>query len=221
MFRKRGDYICNKEEEKMSQQARPVSSGASPPARRGYSSVTGSYGMLGLQGVLQNDTNTLTNRGYDLNTLGLNLASTEPLYPTFANPWADGPSKVQPEFRIPQCYYVNPPHLKFAMFQKFQLDSLFYIFYSMPRDVLQLAAAQELYNRDWRFHKELGVWMTRVPGVEPTMKTDTFEQGSFFFFNPDRWNKERRDNVTLKYEQIEEKEAPQQQQAPPGQPRTG
>ncbi|KAL8528171.1 hypothetical protein ACS0TY_005829 [Phlomoides rotata] len=33
-----------------------------------------------------------------------------------------------------------------AYFSKFQLDTLFYIFYSMPKDESQLYAANELYN---------------------------------------------------------------------------
>lgn len=38
--------------------------------------------------------------GTDLTTLGLNLNSTESLWKTFASPWADGPSKPDPEFKV-------------------------------------------------------------------------------------------------------------------------
>lgn len=38
--------------------------------------------------------------GTDLTTLGLNLNSTESLWKTFASPWADGPSKAEPEFKV-------------------------------------------------------------------------------------------------------------------------
>ena len=34
------------------------------------------------------------------------------LYTTFASPWSEGPTTVQPEFRIPQCYFMTPPHLR-------------------------------------------------------------------------------------------------------------
>ena len=44
----------------------------------------------------------------------------------------------------------------------FQLETLFYIFYNMPRDTLQAYAATELYNRDWRYHKDLKLWFTRA-----------------------------------------------------------
>jgi hypothetical protein len=91
------------------------------------------------------------------------------------------------------------------MFQRFHLETLFYIFYSMPADVLQLAAAQELYNRDWRFHKEKKLWFTRAPGVEPTIKTATYEKGAYLVFDPEKWTKERKDDFILVYDQLEEK----------------
>ena len=36
---------------------------------------------------------------------------------------------------------------------RYKDDILFYMFYTNVGDVLQLAAAAELYNRDWRYHK--------------------------------------------------------------------
>ena len=40
-----------------------------------------------------------------------------------------------------------------AHIEKLRVETLFYIFYSMPRDAMQAAAAVELYNRKWRYHK--------------------------------------------------------------------
>lgn len=165
------------------------------------------YGLTGLVSVIRasdQDINALA-LGFDLTTLGLNLNSADYLYTTFASPYSEGPTRVQPEFRIPQCYFMNPPHLRFQMFQRFHLETLFYIFYSMPCDVLQLAAAQELYNRDWRFHKEKKLWFTRAPNTEPILKTETYEKGSFLVFDPNKWLKERKDDYTLVYDQLEEK----------------
>ena len=50
--------------------------------------------------------------GTDLTTLGLNLNSSDCLYATFASPWADSPAQRDPEFNLPQCYYMQPPALK-------------------------------------------------------------------------------------------------------------
>mmetsp|Transcript_31040 Transcript_31040/g.96037 ORF Transcript_31040/g.96037 Transcript_31040/m.96037 type:complete len:106 (+) Transcript_31040:1356-1673(+) len=90
------------------------------------------------------DLNTLA-LGSDLTTLGLNLNSAECLYATFASPWAEAPTTREPQFNLPMCYYMQPPPLKTSHLSKFQLETLFYIFYAMPKDVLQAYSAQELY----------------------------------------------------------------------------
>ena len=38
---------------------------------------------------------------------------------------------------------------------RYKDDILFYMFYTNVGDVLQMAAAAELYNRDWRWGREL------------------------------------------------------------------
>ena len=48
-----------------------------------------------------------------------------------------------------------------AMFSKFQHETLFYIFYSMPGEEAQLYAADELIHRGWGFHKEIKAWLMR------------------------------------------------------------
>jgi len=118
------------------------------------------YGLLGILKVIRMtdpDLNTLA-LGMDLTTLGLNLNSPECLYATFASPWSDTPAKKDPEFYLPPCYYMNPPQLKTAHLAKFSLETLFYIFFNMPRDTLQAYAAAELYNRGWKYHRELKTW---------------------------------------------------------------
>jgi len=53
---------------------------------------------------------------------------------------------------------MQPPALKTGHLSKFELETLFYIFYALPKDVLQAYAAQELYTREWRYHMELKLW---------------------------------------------------------------
>merc|ERR1719253_54988 len=103
------------------------------------------------------DLNTLA-LGMDLTTLGLNLNSPECLYATFASPWSETPARKDPEFYLPQCYYMNPPQLKQAHLQKFSLETLFYMFFNMPRDTLQAYAAAELYNRGWKYNPKMQNW---------------------------------------------------------------
>ena len=57
--------------------------------------------------------------------------------------------------QVPACYKQTPPRLKPGYFSKFQQDTLFYIFYSMPADEAQIFAADELASRGWGFNKEL------------------------------------------------------------------
>jgi len=80
------------------------------------------------------------------------------LYSTFASPWVDTPATKDPHFTLPSCYNMQPPALKTGHLQEFTLETLFYIFYTMPRDSLQAYAAQELYRREWRYHQELRLW---------------------------------------------------------------
>jgi CCR4-NOT transcription complex subunit 2 len=69
------------------------------------------------------------------------------LYATFTSPWADNNQAVgliEPEYHLPSCYNVQPPPPAQSKIGSFSDETLFYIFYSMPRDILQEAAAQEL-----------------------------------------------------------------------------
>mmetsp|Transcript_2079 Transcript_2079/g.3202 ORF Transcript_2079/g.3202 Transcript_2079/m.3202 type:complete len:278 (-) Transcript_2079:65-898(-) len=133
--------------------------------------LSGDYGLLGLLGIIRvSDGNASLALGTDLTRLELELNSSEPLYTTFAGPWATNTTNntkenkllVQPYYSIPPCYYTpQVPPLKTGHLAKFPLETLFYIFYAIPQDILQAYAAQELYARDWNYHKELKIWMIR------------------------------------------------------------
>mmetsp|Transcript_2099 Transcript_2099/g.6351 ORF Transcript_2099/g.6351 Transcript_2099/m.6351 type:complete len:165 (+) Transcript_2099:1144-1638(+) len=124
---------------------------AKPSADTGISSDFGNpeqqtkFGLLGLLDVIRMtnaDLNTLA-LGSDLTTLGLNLNSAECLYATFASPWAEAPTTREPQFNLPMCYYMQPPPLKTSHLSKFQLETLFYIFYAMPKDAHQPVSLDE------------------------------------------------------------------------------
>lgn len=166
------------------------------------------YGLLGLLGVIRMNDADLSSLalGIDLTTLGLNLNSPDNLYKTFGSPWSNEPAKGDPDFHIPACYFAEqPPALQPIHFQKFQTLILFYIFYSMPKDEAQLCASNELYNRGWFYHRELRLWFTRIPNVEPLVKTPVYERGSYGCFDPNNWETVRKDNFVLHYELIEKK----------------
>ncbi|XP_050203587.1 probable NOT transcription complex subunit VIP2 isoform X2 [Mercurialis annua] len=166
------------------------------------------FGLLGLLSVIRMSDPDLTSLalGIDLTTLGLNLNSTENLHKTFGSPWSDEPAKGDPEFNVPQCYYAKqPPPLHQGYFSKFTVETLFYIFYSMPKDEAQLHAANELYNRGWFYHKEHRLWFIRVANVEPLVKSNTYERGSFHCFDPNTFEIIRKDNFVVHYEALEKR----------------
>lgn len=179
--------------------------------KKGFS-VPDRFGLLGILSVIRMtdpDLNTLAS-GVDLTTLGLNLNSAEILYPSFVSPFAEGPSRREPEFLLPHCYYVQPPLLPpRSKLQLLSEETIFYIFYSMPKDPLQADAAAELYNRDWRYHKEHQRWFRRVIGTDPQIKTATYERGSYFYFEYTTWEKIRKDNFVLTYDALEGKREPE------------
>jgi CCR4-NOT transcription complex subunit 2 len=53
---------------------------------------------------------------------------------------------------------------------RYKDDILFFMFYTNVGDVLQLAAAAELYNRDWRYHK--------VPNISSPQRCGTGTVGT-------------------------------------------
>ena len=136
----------------------PASAAAGPA-----NTAPDAYGLQGLLNVIRmpdRDVHALA-LGYDLATLGLNLNTSDPLHSSFAYPWGDTPVTHEPHFTLPQCYKMPQPALKTGHLARFEYSTLFYMFYGMPRDILQAYAAQELYAREWRYHPELKLWFRR------------------------------------------------------------
>lgn len=169
--------------------------------------VTDRFGLLGLLGVIRISNPELSSLalGIDLMTLGLNLNSSESLHKRFASPWSEEPAKGEPHYNIPECFNNKPPPvLNQDCFLRFRPETLFYIFYSMPKDEAQLYAANELHARGWFYHRELRLWFARVPKVELLVKTNTYERGCYFCFDPNTWDTVRKDNFVVQYEMVED-----------------
>ncbi|VDP03151.1 unnamed protein product [Soboliphyme baturini] len=132
--------------------------------------------------------------GHDLTQLGLNLNAPEKnLHQNFGGPWADVPCRPQDiDFTIPLEYQTNSAvaeKLTPIKLNRYSDDLLFYFFYNFGGEVFQLAAAAELYNRDWRYHKEDRIWLTRAPGMIPVEKSTAYERGTYYVFDPSHWRK--------------------------------
>ncbi|KAG6382536.1 hypothetical protein SASPL_157789 [Salvia splendens] len=123
-------------------------------ATPGSQSIPDQYGMLGLISIVKKVNPTLATLalGLDLTTLGLNLNSSETLHKKFSSPWSDEPVRGEPEFSVPERISIVCPlrvfyfylNLQQTYFARFRPETLFYIFYSMPKDEAQLFAANEL-----------------------------------------------------------------------------
>lgn len=138
--------------------------------------------------------------GLDLTSLGLDLNSPEPLYKTFDSPWEGGQGTQsdrdaglvqgntartkEASYKLPSCYYMQPPGLRSSHFSKFQLGTLFYIFYNMPGDVLQLLAAIELYARTWHYHKGLKLWFSCDAQI-----LSSYSRGVYVYFDIKAWER--------------------------------
>ena len=73
------------------------------------------------------------------------LIRDRPLHPTFGGPFAQFPTRpLQPDFTLPTCYTVLNVHKLDEKISSFSDETLFYMFYTMPRDVMQEVAAIEL-----------------------------------------------------------------------------
>ena len=174
--------------------------------------VNDQFGIVGLLTFIraaENDPNLVALApGIDLTTLGLNLNSPENLYSTFQSPWIDLPCRPQDiDFHVPAEYLTNiyiRDKLAPIKLNRYGEDLLFFLFYMNGGDVLQLASAAELYSRDWRYHKEERVWITRAPNVEPLVKTSSYERGTYYFFDAQNWRKVPKE-FHLEYEKLEDR----------------
>ncbi|EMD39642.1 hypothetical protein CERSUDRAFT_71526 [Gelatoporia subvermispora B] len=181
------------------------------PAQQVLMSPADRWGLLGLLALIKSadpDQNLLS-IGTDLGTMGLDMQTPGSLYSTFITPWADSSAAhtVEPDFHLPGCYNVQPPPPTPGKVAAFSDETLFFMFYASPRDQLQEIAAQELFGRNWRFHKELRLWITKETGTTPSQKVAGGEHGTYSYWDPENWEKSRKE-MTVLYADLEEKTLP-------------
>lgn len=62
------------------------------------------------------------------------------------------------------------------------------------------------YARQWRYHKELAVWLTKDPGAEPIEKGPNYERGTYIIFDPAVFSRvETPKDFTLQYDMLEDR----------------
>ncbi|KAJ4951814.1 hypothetical protein NE237_028646 [Protea cynaroides] len=142
--------------------------------------------------------------------LGTDLITLGSLLP----PWSAEPEKGEHVYTVPES----------RLLFKIQPETLFYIFYSLLKDEAQLPKGKikingttpfldltisclifSQANRGWFYHRELRLWLIRVSNMEPLVKTNTYERGSYLCFDPNTWETVRKDNFVLHYKMLEKR----------------
>lgn len=108
-----------------------------------------------------------------------------------------------PRHYVPKNAFPTPPHYPQepltifdnpALFEKIDLDTLFYVFYHQQGTYQQYLSAKELKKQSWRFHKKYLTWFQRHE--EPKQITDDFEQGTYRYFDwESMWIQRRKTNL--------------------------
>ncbi|XP_059078065.1 probable NOT transcription complex subunit VIP2 [Cryptomeria japonica] len=173
------------------------------------------FGLMGLRDVINGTDSNVTTlaMGRDKDTLN----SYDNLYCSHNFPWSARIPNPQPQYKLPSCYLRQVPKLHkenlvttvYNMFPSYiadlNQDTLFFIFYSTPNDEAQLLAANELHNRDWLYHKQLRVWLKHNGSEQPKIKTNTYEKGSYVYFDPHKWSYIEKEELTVFYDKLEKR----------------
>ncbi|VDO00449.1 unnamed protein product [Rodentolepis nana] len=153
--------------------------------------IDNQFGMIGLMKLIQIEPyfDTLA-PGIKLPALGLSNCSLpgelhkvfgSPLNDTCVIPPHDLDYPVPPEYRI--RFRSNTKLSPDPPLELLDDNTLFYIFYNFCKEELQLVAAKELYDRDWRYHKKKLRWLTRAQGSE-VIREGLTETGTYYVYEP-------------------------------------
>ena len=168
------------------------------------------YGLPGLLAMIRNPSQDISSLaiGQDLTALGLDLNSSSPLHTQLLSPFSlQAPSRpLDMNFHIPACYNVANVQPLQQRISGLSEDTLFYIFYSMPRDIHQELVAEELNARKWRFHKAEKMWVTRDESYDAPREVEpgVSESGTYLWWDWQNWKKVRRSCV-LRYSDLDDR----------------
>lgn len=68
------------------------------------------------------------------------------------------------------------------------------------------------YARHWRWHRDMGYWLTKDPRADATEKSATYERGTYIFFDPTIWQRVEQKDFELLYSALEDRSQHHQQQ---------
>ena len=103
--------------------------------------------------------------------------------------------------------YPKTPNMKLLQpefFKKYDVDTLFFIFFYFPGTSQQYFAGKELHRRGWVFHKNYGSWFLMVG--EPTESNAEYTVGKFDYLDhtSESWNIRSKSNFKIDNSIIEQ-----------------
>lgn len=89
-------------------------------------------------------------------------------------------------------------------FTKLSTETLFFVFYYMEGTKAQYLAAKALKKQSWRFHTKYMMWFQRHE--EPKVVTDEYEQGTYIYFDYEKWGQRKKEGFTFEYRFLEDRD---------------
>lgn len=109
-------------------------------------------------------------------------------------------------FSTPTYYNQTPlahsDSLEF--YQRLATETLFFVFYYMEGTKAQYLAAKALKKQSWRFHTKYMMWFQRHE--EPKIINEEFEQGTYIYFDYEKWGQRKKEGFTFEYKYLEDRE---------------
>ncbi|EDW77357.2 uncharacterized protein Dwil_GK18132 [Drosophila willistoni] len=159
------------------------------------SSMLDSFGLLGLAttlGYASQNPNMFGDDAYRLNIdkhCCASSASSFNLHSAFAGPLLGGrcpPHETTND--VPNNYrFTDRLTLQQPKIHQMQVELLFFFFYTYPGDMMQMLAAAELAERNWRYHKYERLWLKRQPDNPNYIYRGQQEAGEYNYFNMVQW----------------------------------
>lgn len=121
--------------------------------------------------------------------------------------------EIEPNYPVKKrkktpAFFPKHPYVMFNnpnFYKKFDLDTLFFIFYYFKGNVQQTYAAIRLKYYAWRYHLKYKMWFQRLD--EPNLITCEYEKGEFLFFDYETtWNFMKKNDFVFEYYYLEHNE---------------
>lgn len=109
-------------------------------------------------------------------------------------------------YSVPSYYPQMPLPLfevSTVIFERLDIDTLFYIFYFRQGTYQQYLAGKELKRQSWRFHKKFMTWFQRHD--EPVSITEEYEEGAYIYFDYEQdWCQRKKQEFRFEYRYLED-----------------